>query len=82
VSVRAGDVIVIPAGVGHCNKGESAGFLVVGAYPGGGKYDIKRGDPAEYQDAVRAVTSVAIPEKDPVSGGGGPLARLWKTGEQ
>lgn len=32
VAVQAGDVVVIPAGVGHRNMGQSADLLVVGAY--------------------------------------------------
>ncbi|MDA8049411.1 MAG: hypothetical protein M0002_05300 [Rhodospirillales bacterium] len=30
-----GDVVVIPAGVGHCAKKASADLLIVGAYPAG-----------------------------------------------
>src|SRR4051794_7560263 len=29
VRIRAGDVIVIPAGVAHCNRGQSPGPLIV-----------------------------------------------------
>ena len=74
VTVRAGDVVVIPAGVAHCNKGQAAGLLVVGAYPGGGEYDLRLGVPSEYDDAVRAIASVRLPDSDPV---GGELRRLW-----
>jgi uncharacterized protein YjlB len=42
----AGDVVVLPARTGHCNAGSDAGLLVVGAYPNGMRWDIRRGDPA------------------------------------
>lgn len=77
VEVRAGDVVVIPAGVAHRNMGASADLLVVGAYPGGSDYDIRRGDPAEHAAAVRAIKGVSLPDSDPVSGRDGPLPRLW-----
>ncbi len=78
VRVAAGDVVVIPAGVGHCNMGQSADLLVVGAYPGGAEYDIRRGDPAEHDRAKAAVSRVALPSADPVAGPDGPLGRLWR----
>lgn len=77
VAVRAGDVVVIPAGVAHRNMGQSADLLVVGAYPGGADYDIRRGDPAEHEAAVRAIAAVKLPESDPVLGRDGGLRRLW-----
>jgi len=77
VTVRAGDVVVIPAGVGHRNMGHSADLLVVGAYPGCMGCDIRRGDPAEYAAAVRAVAAVPLPDGDPVQGREGGLRRLW-----
>ncbi|MBD0273817.1 MAG: cupin domain-containing protein [Acetobacteraceae bacterium] len=77
VTVRAGDVVVIPAGVAHRNMGQSADLLVVGAYPGGADYDIRKGDPAEREAAVRAIAAVPLPDSDPVSGRDGPLPRLW-----
>ena len=82
VAVRAGDVVVIPAGVAHRNMGQSADLLVVGAYPGGMDYDIRRGDPAEHAAAVRATNAVPLPDSDPVSGRDGPLSRLWAGGGQ
>ncbi len=76
VTVRAGDVVVIPAGVAHCNRGQSPGLLVVGAYPGGTEPDLKVGEPAEYEAARRTAASVLLPEFDPVQGEAG-LHHVW-----
>ena len=70
VAVRAGDVVVIPAGVAHCNLGQSPDLLVVGAYPGSVDYDLLRGDPSEYENARRAIAAVPVPSRDPVLGPG------------
>ena len=80
VAVQAGDVVVIPAGVAHCNIGQSADLLVVGAYPGGSACDIRRGDPAEHAAVVRAIAAVPLPGSDPVRGQDGGLRRLWAVG--
>jgi uncharacterized protein YjlB len=78
VTVRAGDVVVIPAGVGHRNLGQSEDLLVVGAYPGGRDYDLRRGDPAEHAAAVRAIAAVPMPQSDPVAGRAAGLLELWE----
>lgn len=80
IALRAGDVVVIPAGVSHRNVGASADLLVVGAYPGGADYDIRRGDPAEHAAAARAASAVPLPDLDPVHGRDGALRRLWARG--
>ena len=77
VTVRAGDVVVIPAGVAHRNAGQSDDLVVVGAYPGGAGYDIRRGDPAEHDAAVGAIAKVPLPEQDPVLGSRGGLRKFW-----
>src|SRR5579871_3847829 len=46
LTVRSGDVVVIPAGVAHRNMGQTPDLVVVGAYPGGAEYDTCRGEPA------------------------------------
>jgi uncharacterized protein YjlB len=76
--VSRGDVLVLPAGTGHCNAGSSADLLVVGAYPDGMPWDLRRGDPAERDDVLDNIVGVPLPEADPVHGRGGPLTRLWR----
>lgn len=78
LEVRSGDVVVIPAGVGHCNEGASQDFLVVGAYPGGAAWDLRRGDPAEAEEVRRNIAAVPLPATDPVAGQGGWLRQLWR----
>lgn len=77
VTLRAGDVVAIPSGVAHRNIGASADLLVVGAYPGGSDYDIRRGDPTEHAASARTAAAVPPPDSDPVSGRDGRLPRLW-----
>jgi uncharacterized protein YjlB len=78
LTVKAGDVVVIPAGVGHCNQGQTDDLLIVGAYPDTGPPpDARRGKPAEHAAAAQAVSRVPMPAADPVSGADGPLGRVW-----
>ncbi len=77
VEVRAGDVLVLPAGTGHCNQGASDDLLVVGAYPDAMRWDIRRGDPAEHDEVHANIRAVPLPRADPVQGPGGPLSELW-----
>lgn len=76
IEVTQGDVLVLPAGTGHCNVGDR-GLVVIGAYPNGMQWDICRGDPAEHDDAVRRIRAVPLPDSDPVGGAGGPLRQMW-----
>jgi uncharacterized protein YjlB len=75
--VGPGDVLVLPAGTGHCNLGSSGDLLVVGAYPDGSRWDIRRGDPAEREEVVENIRTVPLPRADPVQGARGPLVELW-----
>lgn len=77
LALRAGDVVVLPAGTGHCNRGSSADLLVVGAYLNGLRWDLRRGDPAERDDVLANISRVPPPGQDPVNGHDGPLLELW-----
>ena len=77
--VNAGDVVIIPAGVGHCNQGASNDFRVVGAYPSGQHWDLCTGDPKERPDVIENIRRVSLPKIDPVYGEQGPLLQIWKS---
>ena len=79
VEVSAGDVVVIPAGVGHCNRGSDGGFSVIGAYPRGQEnYDLRTGEEGERPEVLENISNTALPESDPLFGEEGPLVGRWK----
>jgi uncharacterized protein YjlB len=75
---RAGDIIVIPAGVAHCNNVESSDFKVVGAYPEGQIWDMRRGNPEELPEVLSNIENVPLPTSDPFYGAKGPLMQFWR----
>jgi uncharacterized protein YjlB len=78
VEVEAGDVVVIPAGVGHCEESSGGGFSVVGAYPKGQEdYDLRTGEEGERPGVLENIRNVPLPETDPLFGRGGPLLGRW-----
>ena len=78
IEVRAGDVAVLPAGTGHCNKGASADFQVVGAYPKGQEnWDLRTGKPDERPSVLDNIRRTPLPTTDPVYGASGPVVDIW-----
>jgi len=78
VVLRAGDAVLIPAGVCHFGCYSSPDIATVGAYPAGAPApDMRRGDPAEYAEAARNASLTPVPPCDPILGADGPLTRLW-----
>ena len=77
LEVKAGDAVLIPAGVSHYNLGASNDLLVVGAYPPGPDYNLCRDDPVDYAGAVGEVARVPKPETDPLAGVAGGLHEIW-----
>ena len=77
IDVQPGDVVLIPAGVGHKNLGASGDLLVVGAYPLGQRWDLCRGTPNERPWALQNISRVPLPTSDPIYGKHGPLIAHW-----
>lgn len=77
VPIRAGDVVIIPAGVGHKNLGASDDFGVVGAYPPGESHDVCSGGEEAMESLLPRVARVPLPPADPVYGKDGPLFEHW-----
>jgi uncharacterized protein YjlB len=75
VKVQAGDVVVLPAGTGHCKLEASSDFLVVGAYPPDEDIGISR--KALTRAQLQNLERVPFPRSDPLSGPDGPLPKVW-----
>jgi uncharacterized protein YjlB len=80
VAVTAGDVVIVPAGVGHALINGSDEFLVVGAYADDRDYDTIRDDPTVIAQSRKRIAEVPLPDADPVDGTDGPLMKLWYSG--
>lgn len=77
LTLKAGDAAILPAGTGHRNLGASHDFLVVGAYPPTGTYDLcTRSE--DHARALKTIPKVAKPRKDPIFGVKGPLIAAWR----
>ncbi len=81
VTVRAGDVVVLPAGTGHKRLSASPDLLVVGGYPPGQEGPgVLRPAGEDMAALVARCAAVALPGTDPVEGADGTLVRLWRGG--
>jgi uncharacterized protein YjlB len=78
LTVRLGDVVIIPAGVAHKNLGAGGNFRVVGAYPLGQSPDMCYGKAGERPQADDRIAGVSLPRMDPVYGADGPLKAYWE----
>jgi uncharacterized protein YjlB len=78
IKLKAGDVLLLPAGVAHKCHTFSSDFLCVGAYPNAKDYDMNFGTAAELKSALKKIRLVPKPVKDPVYGKEGFLKMYWK----
>jgi uncharacterized protein YjlB len=78
VEIAAGDVLLLPAGTGHCRLAATGALLIVGAYPPGQSGDIIRTPPTP--EIVARIRGLPVPGADPVGAPDGVTAR-WQQGE-
>jgi uncharacterized protein YjlB len=78
VTFTAGDVVVIPGGVGHKRLSvKRKGFTVVGGYPPGQSGAISRPGDFRLDEAEARIAHLPLPKSDPVTGPEGPLFAAW-----
>jgi len=77
IKVKPGDVMIIPAGVGHKCLSHDPDFTVVGAYPNGKRPDLLKGEEGERPEAAQNIVQVPLPEADPLLGKDRGLVGIW-----
>ena len=78
VRLEAGDLVVLPAGTGHCLADSSGDFSICGCYPPGqSHYTIVRAREGALARHGSAIAAVPLPHTDPVFGAEGPLLTGW-----
>jgi uncharacterized protein YjlB len=77
VDLAAGDVVVLPAGVGHAAVSGNTDYEMVGGYPLGRSWDLRTGVAEERDEVLANLAALDVPRTDPVLGGQGPLLELW-----
>ncbi|KAB7897668.1 cupin [Rouxiella sp. S1S-2] len=77
IQVNVGDVLLLPAGVGHKQVSADENFMMVGAYPPNVTADLCHDDVAKLAVRTKAVAKVPLPETDPVTGHSEGSMLLW-----
>ncbi len=77
VTVRRGDLLVLPAGTGHKCLKASTDFQVCSCYPAGQESPDLSREETERGDVLATIRSVPLPTTDPIYGADGPLLRVW-----
>lgn len=74
---KAGDVLLLPAGVAHKLIEATDDFQIVGAYPEGKEPDMQKGDTKNYEEMKERISRLGIPEYDPVEKTTGGVFDYW-----
>jgi uncharacterized protein YjlB len=75
--VAPGDVVLIPAGVGHRCVEASDGFQVAGGYPPGQEGNIVRSGEMDEGRIAAEIAEVKMPGTDPVDGSNEKIVEWW-----
>ncbi|TDZ36883.1 Uncharacterized protein C8035_v006477 [Colletotrichum spinosum] len=86
-NVKAGDVVVVPAGVAHASTPEAkedteAEYRYIGVYPEDSPHyrsELGKKDLKEKAGLIEEVAAVPVPPQDPLYGRSGPLVKIWKS---
>ena len=78
IELFPGNVLIIPAGVGHCAISTETNYQMVGGYPNGSSWDLLTGTTDERKQALENIANVPTPTTDPIFGSTGILLDLWK----
>lgn len=76
--VKSGDVVLIPAGLGHQAVSYTGDFTVFGLYPKDQKWDLRRPWKRNFNGSVDRIKKVSLPVADLLFGKYGPLMDYWK----
>ena len=77
IKLEQGDVIILPAGMGHKCLSHSPDFQCIGAYPQGKDYDTNFGLPSELKKTLINIRKLSTPKHDPALGKEGFLKMHW-----
>jgi len=78
LTMRPGDVLVLPAGTSHTRLDNSPDSHMVGGYPDGRDWDLIRDEQvseADFRAAIKLIGSLPIPARDPATG---EVMTLWR----
>jgi uncharacterized protein YjlB len=78
ITLKEGDIIVIPAGVAHKNLGKENGITCVGGYPDGKDFDMQYGTTGERPGTDINISRVPVPKSGPFCGEEDPLMKIWR----
>jgi uncharacterized protein YjlB len=76
--VSAGDVLILPAGVGHFALPGNDKYEMIGGYPDGNKWDMMTGTAEERKIALIHIGLLPVPATDPVFGSQAGIFDYWK----